>query len=249
MISNQSPIEVLRIDKRQFMNDLPFLQTKRVKTEPDCLLSTSSEKLNTSQQHVISIVPPNRVSYLPDGRIPVPPQAPTYIPTDLSPITPSVIVETYEEAMSVKLQQFCLSYPISVVRGLTQAVKLNIGLYSSKTLVATQPDHQIEVRTQIQQASDENFDNTSSHDSFKNIWKCESSRSYTTIAKYAQYQVSSFEEIIKEQSNKDFDHGWNGNSKKFTNKTNSCKYSDSQIKILINSIKLITSRHFKYEFK
>ena len=50
----------------------------------------------------------------------------------------------------------------------------------------------IEVRTQVQQSPDEN------HDQFGNtVWKCGSSRSHTTIAKYAQYQASSFQESLK----------------------------------------------------
>lgn len=51
----------------------------------------------------------------------------------------------------------------------------------------------MEVRTQVQQPSDENWDLTGT----RQIWPCESSRSHTTIAKYAQYQASSFQESLQ----------------------------------------------------
>ena len=45
---------------------------------------------------------------------------------------------------------------------------------------------------QLQQPSEENWDAT-----FTNrVWLCESSRSYTSIAKYAQYQASTFREAL-----------------------------------------------------
>lgn len=45
----------------------------------------------------------------------------------------------------------------------------------------------------MQQPSDENWDLTGT----RQIWPCESSRSHTTIAKYAQYQASSFQESLQ----------------------------------------------------
>lgn len=54
-------------------------------------------------------------------------------------------------------------------------------------------DHAVEVRTQVQQPADENWDSTGS----RQTWPCESSRSHTTIAKYAQYQASSFQESLQ----------------------------------------------------
>ena len=219
MISNEKPaLSILRIDKRHLIHDLSTVKLKRVKVEPEYLSTSDHEETIRSPS---IIVPPGRVSYLPDGRIPTPPQPPAQVSTDLCPPTPSIIVENYDEAISPELQQYCLSHPICVVRGLTQVLQLDLGLYSTKTLLATQPDHQIEVRTQLQQASDENFDYSSLHSSLKNIWKCESSRSYTTIAKYAQYQASSYDEMIRERNNQSItptsknNHTMvNGNSKK-----------------------------------
>lgn len=60
------------------------------------------------------------------------------------------------------------------------------------------PDHGIEVRTQLEQKSDENWDPVRS----RKVWGCISHRSHATIAKYAQYQASSFQESLKEEREK-----------------------------------------------
>lgn len=72
----------------------------------------------------------------------------------------------------------------------------DLGLFSTKTLVEANPDHSVEVRTQVHQSPDENWDNTQG----KRVWACISHRSHTTIAKYANYQASSFQESLKVRS-------------------------------------------------
>lgn len=69
----------------------------------------------------------------------------------------------------------------------------DLGLFSTKTLVEANPDHSVEVRTQVHQSPDENWDTTQG----KRVWACISHRSHTTIAKYAQYQASSFQDSLK----------------------------------------------------
>ena len=69
----------------------------------------------------------------------------------------------------------------------------DLGLFSTKTLVDANPDHLVEVRTQLAQPTDENWDPSGS----RKMWRCESSRSHTTIVKYAQYQASSFQESLR----------------------------------------------------
>jgi hypothetical protein len=200
MLPSKPAVDILRIDKRLFTGDLA-IKSKRIKIEPVYSLidDTPVKPFSIHFKRPSTSVPPTPVSYLPDGRIPTPPQPPTKMPSiNLNPSTPSVIVETRNEATSAQLQQYCLSQPISVVRGLANVLQLDLGLYSTKTLVETQPDHQIEVRSQRQQASDENFDYTSIHSVLRNVWKCESSRSYTTIAKYAQYQADSYDEMSQD---------------------------------------------------
>lgn len=70
---------------------------------------------------------------------------------------------------------------------------LDLGLFSTKSLVEANSEHAVEVRTQVQQPADENWDSSGS----VQTWPCESSRSHTTIAKYAQYQASSFQESLQ----------------------------------------------------
>lgn len=69
----------------------------------------------------------------------------------------------------------------------------DLGLFSTKSLVEANAEHAVEVRTQVQQPADENWD----HSGARQTWPCESSRSHTTIAKYAQYQASSFQESLQ----------------------------------------------------
>ncbi|XP_011672931.2 lysine-specific demethylase 6A isoform X3 [Strongylocentrotus purpuratus] len=133
---------------------------------------------------------------------PAPPQIPyPPLPKDqLNPPTPSVYVQNKTEAYSQALADYCMSadQPITVIRGLAAALKLDLGLFSTKTLVETHGDHPVEVRSQRQQPPDENWDALG----LKRVWRCESSRSFTTISKYAQYQASSFQESLREEAEK-----------------------------------------------
>lgn len=72
---------------------------------------------------------------------------------------------------------------------------MDLGLFSTRTLVEAHPEHTIEVRTQMYQTSDENFDVQSGRRS----WSCSSPRGHTTISKYAQYQAQSFQDALKEE--------------------------------------------------
>ena len=114
----------------------------------------------------------------------------------LNPATPSVVLESKRDALSPQLQQYCVSNPISVVRGIAGVLKLDLSLFSTKTLVETDGDHVVEVRTQRQQASDENWDSQGK----ARVWACESNRAFTSIAKYAQYQAYTFQEALKEEA-------------------------------------------------
>lgn len=69
----------------------------------------------------------------------------------------------------------------------------DLGLFSTKSLVDANAEQSVEVRTQVQQPADENWDPSGTGQT----WPCESSRSHTTIAKYAQYQASSFQESLQ----------------------------------------------------
>ncbi|ELT93483.1 hypothetical protein CAPTEDRAFT_177190 [Capitella teleta] len=134
-----------------------------------------------------------------DGAPPSPPPDPTPVVAKdkLNPPTPSVYLESKKDASSIELAQYCLSQPVCVIRGLAGALKLDLGLFSTKSLVEANPDHAVEIRTQLQQPPDENRDAVGNM-----IWKCNSSRSHTTVAKYAQYQASSFQESLKEEQDR-----------------------------------------------
>lgn len=129
---------------------------------------------------------------------------PPLLPNKLQLQTPSVYLDNKKDALSPQLQQFCLANPIAVVRGIANVLKLDLGLFSTKTLVESNPDHLIEVRTQLAQPSDENWHPTKK----QMVWYCESHRSHSTIAKYAKYQASTFQESLgKEQENSSKSNG------------------------------------------
>ncbi|XP_056145335.1 lysine-specific demethylase 6A [Lampris incognitus] len=131
---------------------------------------------------------------------PPPPPSPQLPKDKLNPPTPSIYLENKRDAFFPPLHQFCTnpSNPVTVIRGLAGALKLDLGLFSTKTLVEANPDHLVEVRTQLAQPTDENWDPSGS----RKMWRCESSRSHTTIIKYAQYQASSFQDSLREENEK-----------------------------------------------
>lgn len=53
--------------------------------------------------------------------------------------------------MSRALADFCTNptNPVTVIRGLASALKLDLGLFSTKTLVESNPEWEVEVRTQV----------------------------------------------------------------------------------------------------
>ncbi|TNM93534.1 hypothetical protein fugu_001710 [Takifugu bimaculatus] len=106
----------------------------------------------------------------------------------LYPPTPSIYLESKRDAFSPVLLQFCTDSknPVTVIRGLAGSLRLK---------------QAVEVRTQVQQPADENWDPSGTGQT----WPCESSRSHTTIAKYAQYQASSFQESLQEEKDSDED--------------------------------------------
>uniref|UniRef100_A0A8C7TR94 [histone H3]-trimethyl-L-lysine(27) demethylase n=1 Tax=Oncorhynchus mykiss TaxID=8022 RepID=A0A8C7TR94_ONCMY len=130
----------------------------------------------------------------PPPRLP-PPPSPVLPKDKLNPPTPSIYLENKRDAFFPPLHQFCTnpSNPVTVIRGLAGALKLDLGLFSTKTLVEANPDHLVECRTQLSQPADENWDLSGT----KKMWRCESGRGHTTIAKYAQYQAASFQESLR----------------------------------------------------
>ncbi|XP_041357798.1 histone demethylase UTY-like isoform X2 [Gigantopelta aegis] len=154
---------------------------------------------------------------LPVPRPPHPPYPP--LPKEsLNPPTPSVYLESKRDAFSPELMQYCHSQPVVVIRGLAGALKLDLGLFSTKTLVEANPDHPVEVRTQKQQSPDENVDAWGNK-----VWHCDSSRSHTSVAKYAQYQAASFQESLREEHEKAKGHHHPKDSDSDSNSSSSSK--------------------------
>ncbi|XP_050440463.1 lysine-specific demethylase 6A isoform X3 [Adelges cooleyi] len=197
-------------------NETATVQSEEVKTciqpiasEPvvryhDTSSSDSDYSLSMTAEEVLSVAKKetgsgmwNRNVLSPNGPPPTPPDPPPQQLTreQLLPSTPSVMLENKKDAFSPRLQEFCLKNPIAVVRCLAAALKLDLGLFSTRTLVETNPDHSVEVRTQVMQSSDDNWDVKQN----RRGWACISHRSHTTIAKYAQYQASSFHESIRDE--------------------------------------------------
>uniref|UniRef100_A0A668A1M3 [histone H3]-trimethyl-L-lysine(27) demethylase n=1 Tax=Myripristis murdjan TaxID=586833 RepID=A0A668A1M3_9TELE len=107
----------------------------------------------------------------PPPRLP-PPPTPALPKDKLNPPTPSIYLENKRDAFFPPLHQFCTnpSNPVTVIRGLAGALKLDLGLFSTKTLVEANPEHLVEVRTQLSQPADENWDPSGT----KKMWRCES---------------------------------------------------------------------------
>ncbi|KRF81704.1 uncharacterized protein Dvir_GJ21917, isoform B [Drosophila virilis] len=170
-------------------------------SSPTFNIQMESKQLWSAVQNLSFHEPPtNFTVLLRNAPPPAPPDCPPQKLTreQLLPPTPSVHLENKKNAFSPQLQEFCLKHPIAVVRGLAGALKLDLGLFSTKTLVEANPDHSVEVRTQVNQSPDENWDVSQA----KRVWACISHRSHTTIAKYAQYQASSFQDSLKDEGDK-----------------------------------------------
>jgi histone demethylase len=119
-------------------------------------------------------------------------QRPSTAKSELHPATPSIFVQSQAEVFSPQLQEFCLAHPIAVIRNMSNVLELNLGLFSTKTLAELDAAHPIEVRSQLEQPSDENWD----HEKKLKVWLCESPRASSTIGKYAQYQAKTFHEHL-----------------------------------------------------
>ncbi|KAM9834037.1 lysine-specific demethylase 6B-like [Syngnathus typhle] len=102
--------------------------------------------------------------------------------------TPRIYLESKRDPFSPVLLQFCTDpkNPVTVIRRLAGSLRINLGLCSTKSLVEANAEQAVEVRTQVQQPADENWDPSGTGQT----WPCESSRSHTTIAKYALSRFS-----------------------------------------------------------
>ena len=78
---------------------------------------------------------------------PLPPEKPStpLNPKELMPPTPTVYINSSEEAFSPHLLDFCLKHPIILIRNIAPACNLDLQLYTTKTLVEMNPNHPVSV--------------------------------------------------------------------------------------------------------
>lgn len=71
----------------------------------------------------------------------------------LFPKTPIVYINSQKEAHSEKLFKYCnnAATPVVIIRGICNALGLDLKQFTTRTLVEKQPKHGCEVRTQIAQ--------------------------------------------------------------------------------------------------
>uniref|UniRef100_A0A672GF37 Lysine-specific demethylase 6B n=1 Tax=Salarias fasciatus TaxID=181472 RepID=A0A672GF37_SALFA len=177
------------------------VEEKRIPLEEICIKNTASEIIRSCKGARVKgkfkesyLLPAFSVKPIITTEEPIPREK-------LNPPTPSIYLESKRDAFSPVLLQFCTDpkNPVTVIRGLAGSLRLNLGLFSTKSLVEANAEQAVEVRTQVQQPADENWDPSGTGQT----WPCESSRSHTTIAKYAQYQASSFQESLQEEKGSD----------------------------------------------
>ncbi|VDM06130.1 unnamed protein product [Schistocephalus solidus] len=93
---------------------------------------------------------PRWCSLLPEGSpLPTAPEKPypppaTNVESSLFPPTPCVYLNNRKDATSPELARYCLSQPVVVIRGLAACLRLDLGLFSTKSLVEANPDQKIE---------------------------------------------------------------------------------------------------------
>ncbi|EFP09684.1 CRE-UTX-1 protein [Caenorhabditis remanei] len=119
--------------------------------------------------------------------------------------TPVLTIDNRKEAGSLELQRYLDNCTVACIRGLTGCLRLDLSLFSTKAVMETDGNQEIEVRTQYHIPPETNCDHAS-----QPTWKCISEPTYTTVAKYAQYQSESFKHTLRNEAEKIKKHGGAG---------------------------------------
>ncbi|CAO4386632.1 unnamed protein product [Caenorhabditis nigoni] len=119
--------------------------------------------------------------------------------------TPILTVDNRKEASSMELQRYLDNSTVACVRGLTGCLRLDLSMFSTRSVMEIDPNQEIEVRTQYHFAPETNCNHAR-----KETWKCISDKSYTTLARYGQYQAESFRHTLRVEAEKIRRHGGNG---------------------------------------
>lgn len=148
-----------------------------------------------------------------------PPNPPSQRTRELSPSVNCFCVNSKNEAFSLSMREFCLNFPIVMIRGLDTVLDLNLSLFSTKTLVETNPKDTIEVRVQMPQTNEENW----TRDRSKMVWHYYSHRIHKTIVEYAIYQTKKLQQSIEKEKedaqNKEMISSYFLDLEKFSQKT------------------------------
>lgn len=121
------------------------------------------------------------------------PRLPSKMPL---PQPPSIILDSKKDLTSKRLQDVCQSNPISIVRNIASVLKLDLGLFSTKTLAETNPDQSIDI---VSHLCNQSTDDTSNADLKTQSWVCMRHISSSTISRYAGYQVASLRQSLQDE--------------------------------------------------
>ncbi|XP_050446541.1 lysine-specific demethylase 6A-like isoform X2 [Cataglyphis hispanica] len=128
--------------------------------------------------------------------------------TPLNPLSPQTGVKPFvncfcvtskNEAFDSSMREFCMNFPIVMIQDLVTVLDLNLSLFSTKTIVETSPKEPIEIRIQMLQLNEENWDRNRS----KMVWKYYNYRIYRPIVEYAIYQTKKLQESIEKEKEKE----------------------------------------------
>ncbi|GAB1864581.1 Histone demethylase UTX [Camponotus japonicus] len=115
----------------------------------------------------------------------------------LLPYTPTMLLSDKNEVFNPWIRDFCLGQPIVLLTGLTKIINFNLSLFQTKTIVKADPDGIIEVRMQMPQTNDENWNQAYN----QKVWDYYSYRDYSSISEYALYQNKEYLKSIKKERN------------------------------------------------
>ncbi|VDL57564.1 unnamed protein product [Hymenolepis diminuta] len=151
-------------------------------------------------------------SLLPEvDALPSPPSRPNPpCPVDkLLPPTPCICVDKRKDAMSADLAKFCLTQPVVVIRGMTNALRMDLAFFSTKALVDANPNQRVKIHTQSPNTNTVKTrlldapNPTEANLIDLSPWYLESPRSLSTIQRYANYQAASFKDAVKDEKQGD----------------------------------------------
>lgn len=141
----------------------------------------------------------------PYHHVTVPPYPPLN-PSKFDPSPPWYHFESKKDLISRKkeVQECCLNNAVTIMRNLASVLKLDLGLFSTKTLLDNHPDHPIIVQSHNLPIK-KHVDNTNDLKipSSTTSWKHFQHLTKSTLANYCMYQAATFKEsFLKEKHSK-----------------------------------------------